>query len=223
MDVYEALYTTRAMRRVKPDPIPADVQAKIVDAAIRAPSGGNTQNWRFVLVDDPELKARLGPLYREAAAALWAGPYAERRALAQANPDDPASVAMTKMGQSAQHLADNFETVPLYLFAFARNDRSGGSIFPAVWSAQLAARAEGVGSCLTTILGLFRNTETFEVLGVPADKGWEMACCVSFGYPTGTWGVAARRPANEVAYRNTWGTDLGLAIPEPLWSADGSS
>ena len=68
MDVYEALYTTRAMRRVRPDPIPADVQAKIVDAAIRAPSGGNTQNWRFMLVDDPELKAQLGPLYREAAA-----------------------------------------------------------------------------------------------------------------------------------------------------------
>ena len=218
MDVYEALYTTRAMRRVKPDPIPAEVQAKIVDAAIRAPSGGNTQNWRFILVDDPELKAKLGPLYREAAAELWSGPYAERRARAQATPDDPASVAMTRMGRSAQHLADNFETVPLYLFAFTRNDRSGGSIFPAVWSAQLAARAEGIGSCLTTILGTFRNAETFEVLGVPADKGWEQACCVSFGYPTGKWGVAERRPVNEVTYRNTWGTDLGITVPEPLWT-----
>ena len=53
MDIAEALYTTRAMRRVKPDPIPLEVQARILDAAIRAPSGGNTQNWRFLLVDDP--------------------------------------------------------------------------------------------------------------------------------------------------------------------------
>ena len=52
MDAMEALYTTRAMRRVKPDPIPEAVQKKILDAAIRAPSGGNTQGWRFLLVDD---------------------------------------------------------------------------------------------------------------------------------------------------------------------------
>ena len=51
MDVYEALYTTRAMRRCRPDPIPLDVQQRILDAAVRAPSGGNTQNWRFMLVD----------------------------------------------------------------------------------------------------------------------------------------------------------------------------
>ena len=59
MDVYEALYTTRAMRRVKPDPIPMDVQAKILDAAIRAPSGGNMQSWRFMLVDDPDIRAKV--------------------------------------------------------------------------------------------------------------------------------------------------------------------
>lgn len=216
MDVYEALYTTRAMRRVKPDPVPEAVQAKILDAAIRAPSGGNSQNWRFILVDSVDVKAKLGTLYRECAAELWAGPYAERIARARANPDDPDSVALLKVTKSAQYLADHFETVPLYLFAFIRNDRSGGSIFPAVWSAQLAARAEGVGSALTTILA-FRNTETLGVLGVPADRGWEMACCVSFGYPTGRWGIAPRRPAHEVAYRNMWGSDLALEIPDPLW------
>jgi len=71
MDVYEALYTTRAMRRVRPDPIPHAVQARILDAAIRAPSGGNSQNWRFVLVDDPAVKRQLGPLYRD---SLTRGP-----------------------------------------------------------------------------------------------------------------------------------------------------
>jgi nitroreductase len=78
MDVREALYTTRAMRRVKPDPIPADVQARILDAAIRAPSGGNSQGWRFMLVDDPAVKAQLGPLYRDAISKLWEFGYRDR-------------------------------------------------------------------------------------------------------------------------------------------------
>ena len=86
MDVFEALYTTRAMRRVKPDPIPADVQASILDAAIRAPSGGNTQGWRFLLVDDPEVKGAIGPLYRDSIEQLWKTVYAERIAAAAADP-----------------------------------------------------------------------------------------------------------------------------------------
>jgi nitroreductase len=217
VDVYEALYTTRAMRRVRPEPIPDEVQAKILDAAIRAPSGGNTQNWRFLLVDDAAVKARLGPLYRDAMARLWATAYAERIAAAQASPGDQSSVSLMRIVKSAQHLADHFEQVPLFLCAFTRNDSSGGSIFPAIWSAQLAARAEGVGSALTTILGTFHKSATFEILGVPADRGWDMACCVSFGYPTGKWGIAARHPVHEVAYRNCWGHDLGFEVSEPLW------
>jgi len=63
MDIYEALYTTRAMRRVRPDPIPLEVQARMLDAAIRAPSGGNSQNWRFLLADDTDVIGRIGPLY----------------------------------------------------------------------------------------------------------------------------------------------------------------
>jgi nitroreductase len=216
MDLYEALYTTRAMRRVRPDPIPYPVQARILDAAIRAPSGGNTQGWRFVLVDDPAVKAELGPLYRDSLGQLWATAYRERVERARANPGDPASAATLAMVASAQHLADHFEEVPLFLTAYAR-DGSGGSIFPAVWSAQLAARAEGVGSALTTVLGTFRGAEANEILGVPDDGGWQMACCVSFGYPTGRWGVAARRPASQVAYRNAWGSGLDLEIPGPLW------
>jgi nitroreductase len=220
VDVYEALYTTRAMRRVRPDPIPYPVQARILDAAIRAPSGGNTQGWRFILVDDPAVKAELGPLYRECLSQLWATVYRERLERARSTPDDPRSIATLRMVASAQHLADHFEEVPLFLIAFSLGDRSGGSIFPAVWSAQLAARAEGVGSALTSVLGAFRGAQALEVLGVPADDGWVMACCVSFGYPTGRWGVAARRPVQEVAYRNAWGADLGLEIPGPLWPGE---
>jgi nitroreductase len=219
MDVREALYTTRAMRRVRPDPVPADVQARILDAAIRAPSAGNGQNWRFLLIDSPEVKARLAPLYQDAIARLWQTFYAERLERARSAPDDPASVALLKVQASAQHLADHFETVPLFLAAYTRNDNSGGSIFPAVWSAQLAARAEGVGSSLTSVLGAFHGATTDEILGVPAGKGWAMSCLVSFGYPTGRWGVAPRQPVHEVAYRNSWGTGVGFEVPEPLWPA----
>jgi nitroreductase len=218
MDVREALYTTRAMRRVKPDPIPADVQARILDAAIRAPSGGNSQNWRFLLIDDPAVKAKLAPLYRDAIAQLWAVGYRDRLDKARATPDDPDSASLLRVQASAQHLADHFESVPLFLVAFSRGDSSGGSIFPAVWSAQLAARAEGIGSAITSVLGIFHGDEASEILGVPPGKGWTMACCVSFGYPTGRWGIAPRRPVHEVAYRNAWGTDVGFEANEPLWS-----
>src|SRR5665213_1821569 len=102
---------------------------------------------------------------------------------------------MLKVQRSAQWLADHFEQVPLYLFGFVQADPTGGSIFPAVWSAQLAARAEGVGSSLPVVLG----------------------CCVSFGYPTGRWGVAPRRPVHEVSYRNRWGNPVGFTVDQPLW------
>ena len=91
MDIREALYTTRAMRRVKPDPIPMDVQARIMDAAVRAPSGGNTQNWRFLLVDDPEVKAKLGPIYRQAMSVLWGSYYKDRLDAAHCYSHQPLS------------------------------------------------------------------------------------------------------------------------------------
>jgi nitroreductase len=218
MDIREALYTTRAMRRVKPDPIPEAAQARIMDAAIRAPSGGNSQNWRFLLIDDPGVKAKLAPLYRDSIAKLWETAYRDRLERARANPGDAASAQFLRVQSSAQHLADHFESVPLFLAAFSQGDPSGGSIFPAIWSAQLAARADGVGSSLTSVLGIFHGAQALQILGVPPDKGWTMACCVSFGYPTGRWGVAPRRPAHEVAYRNQWGQEVGFEVPAPLWS-----
>ncbi|MCW2548243.1 MAG: nitroreductase [Mycobacterium sp.] len=216
MDVYEALYTTRAMRRVKTDPIPLDVQAKILDAAIRAPTGGNTQNWRFLLIDDPEKIGALTPIYQSCIAQLWSNYYKDRIDAAAADPEAESSIADSKMIRSAQHLADHFAEIPLLLFAFAQGDPSGSSIYPAVWSAQLAARAEGVGTSLTQAWA-FAQAETLKVLGVPEGENWHMSCCVTFGYPTGVWGVAKRRPVDTVAFRNTWDGDLGFSVPDPLW------
>lgn len=216
MQLQEALYTTRAMRRVKPDPIPEAVQRQILDAAVRAPTGGNAQTWRFGLVDAPEAKAQLGPIYRECMQTLWQVHYRARIEEAQARPDAPESKAMLRVQKSAQWLADNFERYPLFMFAFSQNDPGGGSIFPAVWSAMLAARAEGVGSAITSVFH-FQLKRVLQILQVPEEEGWQFACCVSFGYPLGRWDVAPRRPAHEVAFRNRWPQAVGFEIPKPLW------
>jgi nitroreductase len=214
VDLREALYTTRAMRRVKPDPIPQDVQARILDAAIRAPSGGNMQNWRFMFVDDAGIKSTLGPIYRDSFAQLLATFYKEPLDKARATPDDPESATLIRVMTSAQYLADHFEEYPLFLFSFS-TDPSGQSAYPAVWSAMLAARAEGVGTCLTSVMNVFHREEVLKVLEVP--EGWHNTGCVTMGYPTGRWGRAERQPVNDVSCRNRWGAPLGLDIPEPLW------
>lgn len=221
-DIWETLYTTRAMRRMRPDPVPLDVQARILDAAVRAPSGGDSQAWRFLLVDSPEVKARLGGPYREAVDLLWRGHYAEKVQAAEADPEAVSSRRFLKLQSSVQYLADHFEEVPLLLFAFSRNDRDGGSTFPAVWSAMLAARAQGVGSALTNVLDIFRPDTTKAVLGVPPDRGWKLAATVAMGYPKGRWGVAPRQPAHAVTYRNSWGTEPGFTVSQPLWPGPGS-
>ena len=208
MDIYEALYTTRAMRRMKPDPIPYDAQARILDAAIRAPH--TDEQWRFILVDDPAVIAQLGPLYRQAGARM-----AEQYGI------DLAEVAKTdtpmgRAARSADYLARNFERVPLLLIGFSRTGGSG--ILPALWSAMLAARAEGIGSAMTTILAAYHQAEVGAILGVPQDAGWTMQAVIPMGYPKGRWGVAPRRqPVHEVAARNSWQGDLGFTVPEPLW------
>jgi len=216
MDVYEALYTTRAMRRTKPDPIPLEVQAKILDAATRAPTGGNMQRWAFMLVDDPDTKATIGSLYRECVDWLWSTIYKQERANAENDPDSPQSAQFLRIIRSVEHAAEHFGEYPLLLFAFDKGDSSGGSIYPAVWSAMLAARAEGIGSSLTTVLGV-KAAEVADLLAVPTDDGWSMSCCVPLGYPKGRWGVAERRPVHEVSYRNKWGVPVGFEVPEPLW------
>lgn len=216
VDLREALYTTRAMRRVTDKPIPPEVQARILDAAIRAPSGGNSQNWRFMLVDDPTVMAALAPIYRASMDIVWSQFYKERLEAAAATPDDPESQQLMRVKRSADHLTDNFEHYPLMLFAFSQFDGSGGSIFPAVWNAMLAARGEGVGAALTSAMSL-NAQDALSVLGVPDGEGWNMACCVTFGYPTGRWDVAPRVPVEQVSFKNHWGQPLDFTVDGPLW------
>jgi nitroreductase len=210
MDIYEALYTTRAMRRLKPDPIPYEVQARILDAAIRAPN--INQEWRFILVDDQDVKSRLATLYLQAWERLFKQQGVNLADLLQLDNQ------IGRMASSGDHLARNFKDVPLVLIGFSKT-RDGSGIYPALWSAMLAARAEGIGSTLTGVLQSFFPDEVFEILGAPKDAGWNLNGVITMGYPKGRWGIAPRKPVQEVAARNNWQGDLGFTVPDPLWKA----
>lgn len=214
MDLNEALYTTRAMRRVSTDPIPDDVVAAMMDAAIRSPSGGNSQNWRWITVTDRSMMSRLGSLYRQAWDELNATLYKGRREAAIERGDEAA----LRVISSSQWLADNFDQVPLVVLPYHRNDPSGASIYPGVWSLMLAARGHGVGTTLTTVLGLFRQNEVAELLEVPVEKGWTNAAAITCGYPLGRWGLAKRAPAHDVVFAERWGEAPAWTVEEPLWS-----
>ena len=125
---------------------------------------------------------------------------------------------MGRIVRSGVHLAHHFADVPLLLIGFGRS-RDGSGIYPALWSAMLAARAEGIGSTLTGMLQSYFADEVFDILGVPKDAGWYLHGVITMGYPTGKWGVAPRKPVHEVAARNSWQGDLGFTVPEPLWPA----
>lgn len=213
MDLREALYTTRAMRRITGEPIPVAIRARILDAAIRAPSAGNTQTWRFLLVDDPAVKVRLAAIYRECMDQFGRAHYGARTAAATANLDDPEGQRHLRVMRSSDYLAENFERY-LLLFAFGTDDLY--SLLPALWNAMLAARGEGVGSTLTRMLAA-RSAEVFDILGIPGDDGWQMAACAVFGWPTGRWGLAERAPVEEVTYLDRWGEPLDFPVNGPLY------
>jgi nitroreductase len=203
MDFFDVATTQRATRRLKPDAIPETALRQIMDAAICAPSGGNRQGWSFLVVRDPAKRARLGELYREAWAELMKVPY--YRDAASAPPDSPAG----KMLASARHLSEHLGEAPVLIVACIGLDpgvkatlTTGASIYPAVQNLMLAARALGIGSCITTI-HRFRDAQVKELLGIPADV--ETAALIPLGYPRGKFGRPPRRPLREVAFADRWG------------------
>ena len=219
MDVFEALYTTRAMRRVSENPIPEDILKQMVDAGIRAPSGSNRQGWKFILVTDQGIRNQLGDLYREAWDFYVKEFYGGTSDLGASNViDDEKAEQVIRITKSATWLSENFHKVPAMFVVLSRNDPTGSSIFPAIWSLMLAGRAHGIGTCLTTVLGMFKPQKAFEILNIPSDKGWKIDAVVTAGYPLGKWGVAKRTPVDEVTYLNTWGNKTNWNLEEPLWN-----
>jgi nitroreductase len=209
LDVLEAIYTTRAMRRLKPDPIPADVLRQILEAAIRAPSGGNRQGWAFVAVQDPALRAELGRIYKPLIDVLFepGGVYHGRL-----NSSDAEVAARTKrMASSALHLGNHMQDAPVIVVPCVygggrpTNLVTGSSIYPAIQNLMLAGRALGIGSTLTTVHRSNQDAVR-KLLGIPPE--WETAALIPLGYPTGRWGAGTRRPLEEVAYGDRWGAPL---------------
>ena len=218
MDVFEALYTTRAMRRVKEDPIPDEIIKSMIDSAIRAPSGSNRQDWRFVAVTDQEVRTQLADIYRETWDYYDKSFYNSSSDLGASNLKDKEQIeSVRRISNSASWLAENYDKVPLLVLAFSRNDPTGSSIYPAIWSLMLAARSHGIGTCLTTVMS-FKTEEVYEVLDIPADKGWALNATITAGYPLGKWGVAERKPVEEVTFLNKWGQSPDWNLTEPLWN-----
>lgn len=218
MDVFEALYTTRAMRRVKEDSIPDDVIKSIMDSAIRAPSGSNRQDWKFLVVTDKKTREELSDIYRETWDYYVKSFYNDSEDLGASSLKNKDEIETVKrISNSASWLAENYHKVPLLVLAFSRNDPTGSSIYPAIWNLMLAARGHGIGTCLTTVMN-FKTEDVYKVLNVPSDKGWTLNATITAGYPLGKWGVAARKPVEEVTYLNKWGESPDWNLTEPLWN-----
>jgi len=204
MGFFDVVGTQRAMRRLKPDPIPPAVIRQILGAAICAPSGGNRQGWSFIVVRDASLRAKIGAQYRESFMLLL-----EHAPAYKAATTAPAGSPDRKMIDSALYLADHMAEAPVLLLACIATDgarpglTSGASIYPAVQNILLAARALGIGSTLTTVHHRFRHDEIRSLLGVPNDV--EVAALIPLGYPRGTFGRPPRRPVTEVAFTDRWG------------------
>ncbi len=198
MDILEAIYSTRAMRRLKPDPVPDELVWKVLDAAIRAPSGGNRQPWNFIVIRDEATKQKIAAWYLDA----WNKSYGVIRQAAAANPD------MARTYASAEHLAQHLAEVPVLIIAtvatsgVAPLSTAGASIFPAVQNLMLAARAVGLGTALTT-LHRAHEAEVKELLGVP--EGTETMCLIPLGWPRGKFGAGPRLPVEKVTYWDKWG------------------
>jgi nitroreductase len=205
--IFEVIHSTRAMRRLKPDPIPEDILKKIIDAGIRAPSGGNMQEWAFVLVRDPDLKRFIRDYYWN----TWQQLRAKRPSPANVPP------AQQRMLNAAADLAANLDEVPAILLACAHEEYTPmssmnnpkastlvvhASIFPAVQNILLACRAFGVGATLTTIHCFF-EADLKKKLGIPEQM--EVAAMIPMGYPQGKFGPVSRRPVEEVIHWDRWG------------------
>ncbi len=212
MDIYDALLTTRAMRRLSDAPVDDATVQRMLRAAVQAPSGGNIQPYQFLVVTEQEVKDRLAAIYLKAheryepAIAKHVPPFK----------DEAAERSHQRNWAATDHLARNLAAVPVMVLvlvpkiSMAIEDDEGtmdvgpvyASVYPAVQNLILAARAEGLGTTLTTVFRIYED-EVREVCAIP-DR-YEVVALLPIGVPTGKWGVARRRPAERVTSWNRFG------------------
>jgi len=202
MPLEEAMSTQRAIRRLRPDPVDDALVLRLIEMALKAPTGSNAQNWEFVVVRDPAVKARLGRLNRQAW-NLYGG--IGRRLYG-------SDERMAKILKAVQWQADHFEEIPVIVVACLRGLRPWlppvaagsyyGSIYPSVQNLLLAARAANLGAALIT-LPLWSTFLARRALGLP----WSVTPCavVPLGWPRGKYGPTTRRPVGEVVHLDRYG------------------
>ncbi|MGH7781973.1 MAG: nitroreductase family protein [Candidatus Binataceae bacterium] len=202
-DLFEAMYTTRSMRRLLPDPVPPALIVKVIEAATMGPSGSNRQPWIFVIVRDSEMKAFVAERYRKA----WEVYFTPRaREIVASDPRSPQG----RILRSARYLAEHIADVPVMIFCCVKkyNDaaRKGqpmsNAMFPAIQNLCLAARAYGLGTSITGLHSMYAQ-ELDARLGVPPE--YANLALIPLGYPKGKWGRPERKPALEVTYWERWG------------------
>ena len=202
MSLEEAMRTQRAIRRLTTDPVDDALVLHLIELALKAPTGSNAQNWEFVVVRDPAVKAKLARLNR-GAWRLYGG--LGRRMVR-------GDERMLKILDAVQWQADHFEEVPVIVVACLRGVISPwppvatasayGSMFPSVQNLLLAARAAGLGAALIT-LPLWSKWLARRALGLP----WNVSPCavVPLGWPRGRYGPTTRRPVGEVVSLDRYG------------------
>lgn len=212
--LYDALLTTRAMRRFTDEPVPDDVVRSILRAAVQAPSGGNIQPYQFLVVTDQATKERLGELYLRA----WERYQPAVAAVTPPARSEEAARSKERNVAASDHLARNLGSVPVLVLvlvpriSMAVEDADGvmdvgpvyASVYPAVQNLALAARAHGLGTVLTTVYRVYED-EVREVCGIP-DR-YEVAALLPLGHPTGRWGVAPRRSAASLTSWDRFGVE----------------
>ena len=207
LPLLEALHSTPSRRYLSTEPISDEIVRTLLDAAVRGPSGGNSQRWAWIVVRDPQVKAQIAAWYREG----WDKNYGSRRDEILSAAPDPGGMSPNSF-RAADHLAAHLEEAPVWIFpvllgaAKATNPRLGASIYGAVQHLMLAARARahGIGSTLTTLY-MGHEAEVRELLGLP-DDALTMAL-IPLGYPSrGRWSQPKRRPLDEVVFQEKFQT-----------------
>ena len=179
-----------------------------LDIALQAPTGSNRQGWQWIVVDDAEIRHRIGDIYREVTERYLASGASSARLFS----DDPQRAAVQRrVGDSVAWLAHHMGDVPILVIPCIKagaqlpsGNQAGlwGSLLPAAWSYMLAARARGLGTAWTT-LHLQREAEVAELLALP--PGIHQGVLIPTAYYTGTtFRPAPRAPLDSVLHLNGW-------------------
>ena len=226
--LFETMYSARAMRWLKPDPVSPELIARIIEAATQAPSAGNAQNWLFVVVYDAEQRRRIGEIYRKVSA------WVRERYQHQSVPTHLSQSEYDRMMKGGIYLHEHMAEAPVLLIPCLRFSAvelpaeipaevrlamkeaspwtAGASIYPAVQNIILACRALGLGTVLTTNHTIAED-EIKAVLNLPSEV--RTFALMPIGYPAGKFGPVKRQPVSEVAMVDRYGSPFS-GRGEPL-------